>query len=109
MVPVPEKYNVPNVLYVPVKPEDLDWMVYHLVLGEEASTKDALTGRTGCTPEEVDESVRRLVSYFLIDTDGEQFRALSVPDMFLRSQCKYDDDMPIVIENGVVKQKRPVQ
>jgi len=92
-----------------VRPEDLDWIVYHLILQEKASDADAVVRETGCTPEEGDESIRRLVSYFLIDTDGDRLHALSVPDMFLRSQCKYDEDMPIVIENGVIKPKKPVQ
>ena len=92
-----------------MKPEDLDWIVYHLILEGKASDMDAIIGATGCTPAEGDESIRRLVSYFLIDTDGDRFYALSVPDMFLRSQCKYDEGMPIVIENGVVKTKKPVQ
>lgn len=92
-----------------VKPEDFDWIVYHLILEGKASDMAGVIGATGCTKEEGDESVRRLISYFLIDTDGEQFHALSVPDMFLRSQCKYDEDMPIVIENGVVKTKKTVQ
>jgi hypothetical protein len=105
----PKRYNVLYVLYVPVKPEDLDWIVYHLILEEKASDRDAIIGAAGCAPEEGDDSIRRLVSYFLVDTDGGRFRALSVPDMFLRSQCKYDGDMPIVIENGVVKTKKPVQ
>jgi hypothetical protein len=97
------------VLYVPVKPEDLDWIVYHLILEGKASDRDAVIGSTGCTPTEGDESIRRLVSYFLVDAEGDRLHALSVPDMFLRSSCKYDEDMPIVIENGVVKTKKTVQ
>ena len=109
MVRIPERYNVPKVLYVPVKPEDLDWIVYHRILAGKASDMGAVIRETGCTPEEAEESIRRLVSYFLIDSVGDRYQALSVSDMFLRSQCKYANDMPFVIENGVVKPKKPVQ
>ncbi len=109
MVKNPERYNVLRVLYVPVKAEDLDWIVYHLIADGKASDSDAIIRAAGCSPDEGNESIRRLVSYFLIDSDGDRFVALSVPDMFLRSSCKYDEDMPIVIENGVVKTKKPVQ
>jgi hypothetical protein len=104
-----ERYNVPKELYVPVKPEDLDWTVYHLILAGKASEMGAIIEETGCTREEAGESIRRLVSYCLVDNVGDRYEALSVPDIFLRSQCKYADDMPIVIENGVVKPKKPVQ
>jgi hypothetical protein len=109
VVTIPERYNVPKVLYVPVKPEDLDWTVYHLILAGKATDNDAVIQETGCSPEEAAESIRRLISYFLIDIVADRYQALSMPDMFLRSQCKYADDMPIVIENGVVKPKKPVQ
>ena len=104
-----KRYNVVDVLYVAVRPEDLDWIVYHLIQQGKASDLDAVIRETGCTPEEGDESIRRLVAYFLIDTVGDRLQALSVPDMFLRSQCKYDQGMPFVIENGVIKPKKPVQ
>jgi len=106
VVTIPERYNVPKVLYVPVKPEDLDWIVYHLILAGKVSDTGTIVQETGCTPEEAAGTVRRLVSYFLIDSTGGRFSARSVPEMLLLCQCRYADDSPVIIEDGVVKPKK---
>jgi hypothetical protein len=54
----------------------------------------------------VADSLDRLDRAFLIERDGTTIRALSVGESMLRCQAKYDNTLPYVFENGVVKAKK---
>jgi hypothetical protein len=94
---------------MPVKPEDFDSEVYHILSAGKGSTPEALAEETGCPREAVNESLRRLLSYLLIDYSGGKYQALSVPEMLLRCQCRFAADLPFIIEDGVIKPKKPEQ
>jgi hypothetical protein len=94
---------------MPVKPEDLDWMIYHLISAVMTADEEDLVKETGCPPGEVRESLGRLVSYCLISQVNGKYQVLSVQEMLLRAQCKYSNDLPFIIENGVVKARKPGQ
>jgi hypothetical protein len=90
-----------------VKDEDADWMVYHLIATETATTLDALVERCGLDAETVGASLARLERYLLIERAGPGIRALTFGESLIRNQLRYCNDLPFVIENGLIKEKKP--
>ncbi len=89
-----------------MKEEDIDWVVFHLVDTGAATTRTGLAGATGLTGEEIAASIERLVGTMLIEVRGETICALSLQEMLIRNQCRYDQSLPFVIENGVIRPKK---
>ncbi len=88
-----------------MKEEDQDWLIYHLLADPgRAGVKD-LADRAGIAPENVEESLLRLEKQFLVQRKGDEYSVLSVQEMMLRCQCRYDPGLPYEIENGVIKMK----
>ncbi|WP_130646524.1 MarR family transcriptional regulator [Methanofollis fontis] len=86
-----------------MKAEEFDWMVYHAIAWNQATTLPALIEYAGGDGDAVEASVRRLISYLLIDRQGERLRALSVGESILRCQVRHGNGIPLEIENGVIK------
>ncbi|MDD3620869.1 MAG: MarR family transcriptional regulator [Methanofollis sp.] len=86
-----------------MKTEEFDWMVYHAIAWGHAATIPALIEYVGGEKTAVEESVDRLVSYMIIERDGEKVRALSVEESILKCQLKHAAGIPLEIENGVIK------
>jgi hypothetical protein len=91
---------------IQVKEEDLDWLVYHLLLDGSLQDQDSLAARTGCSGEELAASLARLESSFLIERKGKWFRTRSIPEFILACQLRYDRSAPFTIENGVIKERK---
>ncbi|HUT38921.1 MAG TPA: MarR family transcriptional regulator [Methanoregula sp.] len=89
-----------------MKEEDTDWMIYHLIVREPATTVEDLVVSSGIDPGMVDASLERLERYFLIKRDGGKLRALNIGESLIRCQVKYSDDLPYTIENGVIKERK---
>jgi hypothetical protein len=89
-----------------VNKQDLDWKVYHLLLKDPDLDRDRLAGKIGCSRDEIVSSLSRLEAAFLIEQDGEGYRVLSVQEMLLRCQAKYDQNSPFVIEGRVIRIKK---
>lgn len=88
-----------------MKEEDQDWLIYHLLADPgRAGVKD-LADRAGIAPEKVEESLRRLENLLLVQRKGDEYSVLSIQEMLLRCQCRYDSALPYEIENGVIKMK----
>jgi sugar-specific transcriptional regulator TrmB len=88
-----------------VKEEDQDWLIYHLLADPgHAGVKD-LSERAGIPPGRVEESLRRLERQLLVQRKEGEYSVLSVQEIMLRCQCRYDPRLPYEIENGVVKMK----
>lgn len=88
-----------------MKEEDQDWLIYHLLADPgRAGVKD-LSERAGIPPGLVEESLRRLEQQLLVQRKGDEYSVLSVQEMMLRCQCRYDPHLPYEIENGVIKIK----
>jgi hypothetical protein len=89
-----------------VKEEDIDWIVYHhLPLKGTADPVD-IAVKSGLDPDTVKVSLLRLEKYFLIEMAGGRVRQLSVGESLVRCQFTHDADLPYMIENGIIRQKR---
>lgn len=86
-----------------VKPEEFDWMVYHAIAWNRATTIPALREYTGGDEAAVEASVERLVSYLLVERHGEEYRALSIEESILRCHLRAGPGIPLEIEDGVIK------
>jgi len=86
-----------------VKTEEFDWMVYHAIALNRARPLPALIDDMGGDAAAVEASVRRLVSYLLIEQRGDELRALSIQESILKCQLRHGGGTPLEIENGVIK------
>ncbi|MDK2915475.1 MAG: hypothetical protein PWR25_32 [Euryarchaeota archaeon] len=90
-----------------MREEDLDWAIYHRIPETGGITVDDLVAATGIEPDAVTASLERLEHYLLIRKTGETVRLLSIQESLVACQCRHAmDDLPFVIENGVVRAKR---
>ena len=94
---------------MPVKDEDLDWIVYHVLSNGGVKTEESLVRETGLPAGDVSASLTRLKSNLLIDCRDGNYDVVSIPEMLFRCQCRYEQGMPVVIEDGVIKVKKPEQ
>ena len=89
-----------------MKDEDLDWGVYHLLIEDPCQNKEALANRIGCRTEEIEQSLGRLEQSMLISQETGGCRVLSVQEMFLKCQSRYDLQSTITFEGGVIRLKK---
>lgn len=89
-----------------MKQEDADWLVYHQIPPAEPITVADLTGRCGLEASAIEDSLVRLERYCLIERTGVSVRMLTFGEALVRNQFKYEEDLPFVIENGVIKERR---
>jgi len=88
-----------------VKPEDLDWMIYHLLLRNPDIGEEDLSFHSNASQDEIRASLQRLFSANLLERKDDGFRIVSIQEMILRCQAKYDKKCRFLIENGVIKVK----
>ncbi|MCX6700153.1 MAG: MarR family transcriptional regulator [Methanomicrobiales archaeon] len=91
---------------MPVKDEDVDWIVYHILSNGGAKTEASLVGETGLPAGDIVESLTRLELNLLIECRNGTYDILSIPEMLFRCQCRHSQDMPVIIEDGVIKVKK---
>ena len=89
-----------------MKQEDADWRVYHLIPPGASTTAAALAEQSGLDPSVIEDSLSRLERSCLIERDGDSVRMLNFGEALIRNQCKYEKDLPFIIENGVIRAKR---
>jgi hypothetical protein len=89
-----------------VKEEDLDWLVYHLLLDDTLQDSGRLAARARCPEREIAASLARLESSYLIVREGSWYRVLSFQEFILASQARHDPASPIAIEGGVIRQRK---
>jgi len=88
---------------MPVKDEDLDWIVYHILSDKGAKTEEALVRETGLPLGDISASLLRMKSNLLIDCRDGCYDVISIPEMLFRCECRYGRDAPVIIEDGVIK------
>jgi predicted transcriptional regulator len=89
-----------------VKEEDDDWVIYHLILKEPSLSVEGLITASGLDPGVVDASLKRLERYLLIERKEGNVRAFTVGEALIRCQVKYSKDLPYIIEDGVIKERK---
>lgn len=86
--------------------EDLDWSVYHHLIEDPGQDEETLAGKTGCSSGEIGDSIWRLEKAMLIAREGQGYRVLSVPEMLLQCQVRYDPRSQITFEGGVIRMRK---
>ena len=90
-----------------MREEDLDWTVYHCIPENGSITTPDLVAATGFEPGAVMASLERLEHYLLVRRSGDGVRLLSIQESLIECQCRHTtEDLPFVIENGVIRAKR---
>ena len=89
-----------------MKQEDTDWRVYHAMpeCGQVPDT--TVAEKSGLPLADVQASLDRLERYGLIERSGINVRILSFGEALIKNQIKYEKDLPFVIENGVIREKK---
>ncbi|MDD3932976.1 MAG: MarR family transcriptional regulator [Methanoculleus sp.] len=90
-----------------MREEDLDWVVYHRIPETGGITAEDLVATTGFESGAVAASLERLERYLLVRRSGEMVHLLSLQESLIGCQCRCaKDNMPFVIENGIIRAKR---
>jgi acetylglutamate kinase len=89
-----------------VKEEDADWLVYHRIPVHAPIAVEVLAEVCNLDTETIAASLERLERSCLIGRSGSNVRMLNFGEALIRNQCKYEKDLPYIIENGVIKEKK---
>lgn len=89
-----------------MKDEDIDWIIYHLLVPQEITAPEGLAVRSGLDLLTVTTSLQRLEKYFLVELIDGRARLLPLTESLIRCQFTYDPDLRFMIENGVIRQKK---
>ena len=82
--------------------EEIDWAVYHALLDGKARNLQDLSC-VGYDPRLIEESLRRLERYYLIEREGDSVRVLSFHESLLLCQAENDESCPFIVENGIIR------
>ncbi|MGA2933697.1 MAG: MarR family transcriptional regulator [Methanomicrobiales archaeon] len=85
-----------------MRDEEIDWAVYHALLDGKAGTFQGLAC-LGYEPRLIEESVRRLEKYYLVERAGDSVRVLSFRESLLLCQANNDETCPFIVENGIIR------
>jgi len=89
-----------------VKDEEVDWQVYHLIPEGCPVTAESLATRSGLEASVIEDSLARLERFCLVRRSGNEIRILSFGEALISNQMKYDKDLPFMVENGVIREKK---
>ncbi len=91
-----------------MRDEDLDWLCYMtLSRGPGSATVDELAAATGLDADAVAASAARLERALLARREGDRVLLLAIQDSLLLCQVRYGKDVPFVVEDGVIRVRRP--
>ncbi|HOI58086.1 MULTISPECIES: MarR family transcriptional regulator [unclassified Methanoculleus] len=90
-----------------MREEDLDWAIYHRIPATGCVTVEDLAAATGFEQSAVTASLDRLERYLLVRRSDDEVRLLSIQESLIECQCRHTtEDLPFVIENGVIRAKK---
>ncbi len=89
-----------------MKPEDVDWIVYHRLPEAAEVTETELASGCELDAATLAESLLRLERSCLIERCNGKVRMLTFGEALIKNQCKYEKDLPYTIENGVIKMRK---
>lgn len=89
-----------------MKEQDKDWLVYHLIPQCGQVTDTTIATESGLSLADVRISLERLERYCLIEVQGDTVRLLSFGEALIKNNVKYEEGLPFVIENGVIKERK---
>lgn len=91
-----------------MRDQDLDWLCYMtLSRGPGSATVAELATATGLDEGAVNASATRLEQALLVRREGDRVLLLAVQDSLLLCQARYGKDVPFVVEDGVIRARRP--
>ncbi|MEN6517845.1 MAG: MarR family transcriptional regulator [Methanospirillum sp.] len=91
-----------------MRDEDIDWLCYMtLSRGPGSATVPDLAAATGLAEDAVASSAARLERALLARRDGDRILLLGVQDSLLLCQVRYGKEVPFVVEDGVIRMRRP--
>jgi len=73
---------------------------------EEYGSAEELVQESGLDAAAVDASLLRLDHNLLISRTGSEARVLSIGESLIKCQAKYDNELPYIIEDGVIKARK---
>lgn len=90
-----------------MKEEDVDWIIYHLIIQKPVTDAETLCAESGFDALTTSASIARLEKNLLIELTEGKIRGLNIGEALIRCQMKYSNDLPFIIENGVIKARKP--
>ena len=87
--------------------EDTDWLVYHRIPQTGEIPERELAADCGLDDRTLADSLARLDRSCLVERGDGRVRMLSFGEALIKNQFKNDEDLPYVIENGVIKARKP--
>ncbi len=91
-----------------MRESDIDWEIYHIIATvDEGCPRSRIIDETLYEDEVIHNSLQRLLSSLLIHECNQVYRVISVQEYMLKCQLKYCQSTSIIIENGIIRVKRP--
>ncbi|MBN1166923.1 MAG: hypothetical protein JXA44_07305 [Methanospirillaceae archaeon] len=91
-----------------MRESDIDWVIYHIIAAsDDGCTRCRISNESVYDDPVIDSSLQRLVSFCLIREQEQVYRAVSIEEYILQSQLRYCERSQIILENGVIKVKKP--
>lgn len=89
-----------------MKEEELDWQIYHILAENPGKDEHSLAELLEVSVKEIQDSFSRLEKALLIEHSPEGTRVLSIPEMLLRCQERYDERCPFSFDGGIIRLKQ---
>lgn len=88
-----------------MRDEDLDWCLFALLEQAGDLPVTTLISRSGLAAEQVIPSIERLTNLHMVEHADGVVHLIPIGQMRLENICRYSNDFPVTIENGVVRVK----